>query len=79
MDEMLYVLTKKIHMGLCSCLLLLYRVLSLTSRKNPGCGWSRGNVSINCAAGIGLPVNFVDLDDEILPEVGRKFLLLNGA
>ena len=41
---------------------LLPRVLSLASRKNPGCSWARGNlcVSINCAAGVVPPLNFAD-------------------
>ena len=41
---------------------LLPSVLSLASRKNPGCSWARGNlwVSINCAAGVVPPLNFAD-------------------
>ena len=41
---------------------LVPRVLSLASRKNPDCSWARGNqcVSINCAAGVAPPLNFVD-------------------
>ena len=59
---------------------LIPRVLSVASRKNPGCGWSRGNICDNklCSGGRS-STKFWPLDDEILSGVGRKFLLHNGA
>ena len=62
---------------------LVPRVLSLASRKNPGCsvgcGWLRGMSVNKLRGGDRSPIKFCRLDDEILSGVGRKFLLQNDA
>ena len=79
MDEMLYVLTKKVVWA-CVPVCFCFIGFSLLLRERTLVATGPVEMCVNkLRSGNRSSTKFCRLDDEILPGVGRKSLLLNGA